>query len=254
MKAAGPRLVAYVRPFLDFVCDARLQLDRGEGELSSMGSEALLARIDGQIEELRSRRAATREVHELLNEQDRLLEDLRTFATSILARGHVDASRSINLARQRRDPLQDAAFMDHLREELKLRKPRNFERLVVYAVCLGLGYTGEEDDARAIKRLRTEIWSQIEPIVRPPRQAHPRAAGCKPLFHEAYDARMERLDRPSVPWWTIYVACTAAVAAVVVAVVQVRSVGREVEDAVKRIERSAAGTAREVGLMRPEDR
>lgn len=231
-----PKLVRLCRPLFDFVCEARLQLDRGEGGYASATPEALLARVEDEIDSIRTRRDALPEVRGLLGEHDRLLGDLRTFAISVLASGLSDVSRSINLVRQRRDPLEDAAFMENLRDELAQRKPRSVERLVVYAVCLGLGYTGEEEDARVIKRLRTEVWKQVQALVKAPRRSHARAPQCSPLFHEAYDIRAEKLDRQSVPWWTVYVACTVALAAIAIAVVQVRGVGRGVQTAIEAIE------------------
>jgi hypothetical protein len=233
-----PKLVPICRPLFDFVSQARLQIDAGSGDFASLSAEQLADRVDSEIEQIRQRKNAAPELSALIRDQDPILEDLRAFATWILASGRTDTSKAINMIRKRRGPVQDEAFTEHLRAELKSVNPSTVERLVIYGVCLGLGYQGVEEE-QTIRRLRSDIWGHIQRLVPSPRAEHERSPGCKPLFSEAYDIRTDKLNTAPVRWWTVYAASIVAVVAIVVAVVQVVGVGSEVNAALELIE---AGT------------
>jgi hypothetical protein len=233
-----PKLVPLCRPLFDFVSQARLQIDAGSGDFASLSAEQLADRVDSEIEQIRQRKNAAPELSALIRDQDPILEDLRAFATWILASGRTDTSKAINMIRKRRGPVQDEAFTEHLRAELKSVNPSTVERLVIYGVCLGLGYQGVEEE-QTIRRLRSDIWGHIQRLVPSPRAEHERSPGCKPLFSEAYDIRTDKLNTAPVRWWTVYAASIVAVVAIVVAVVQVVGVGSEVNAALELIE---AGT------------
>jgi hypothetical protein len=233
-----PKLVPLCRPLFDFVSQARLQIDAGSGDFASFTAEQLADRVDHELEQIRQRKNAAPELSALIRDEDPILEDLRAFATWILASGRTDTSKAINMIRKRRGPVQDEAFTEHLRAELKSVNPSTVERLVIYGVCLGLGYQGVEEE-QTIRRLRSDIWGHIQRLVPSPRAEHERSPGCKPLFSEAYDIRTDKLNTAPVRWWTVYAASIVAVVAIVVAVVQVVGVGSEVNAALELIE---AGT------------
>jgi hypothetical protein len=239
---AVPKLVPLCKPLFDFVSEARLSVDNGSGEFAAFSAEQLTDRIDSEIEGIRERKNAAPELSALIRDEDPILEDLRAFATWILASGRTDTSRAINMIRKRRGPIQDEAFTEHLRAELKGVNPSTAERLVLYAICLGLGYQGVEEE-QTIRRLRAEVWGHIQRIVPSPRREHERSPGCKPLFAEAYDIRTDKLNTAPVRWWTVYLASILAVVAIVVAVVQVLSVGTEVDDTIESINRETADVA-----------
>jgi hypothetical protein len=237
MKAtiAQPKLVPLCRPLFDFVSQARLQVDAGSGEFASFTAEQLADRVDHELEQIRQRKNAAPELAALIRDEDPILEDLRAFATWILASGRTDTSKAINMIRKRRGPVQDEAFTEHLRAELRSVNPSTVERLVIYGVCLGLGYQGVEEE-QTVRRLRSDIWGHIQRLVPSPRAEHERSPGCKPLFSEAYDIRTDKLNTAPVRWWTVYAASIVAVVAIVVAVVQVVGVGSEVNAALEAIE------------------
>jgi hypothetical protein len=237
MKAtvAQPKLVPLCRPLFDFVSQARLQVDAGSGEFANFTAEQLADRVDHELEQIRQRKNAAPELSALIRDEDPILEDLRAFSTWILASGRTDTSKAINMIRKRRGPVQDEAFTEHLRAELRSVNPSTVERLVIYGICLGLGYQGVEEE-QAIRRLRSDIWGHIQRLVPSPRAEHERSPGCKPLFAEAYDIRTDKLNTAPVRWWTVYAASIVAVVAIVVAVVQVVGVGSEVNAALEMIE------------------
>lgn len=230
----APKLVPLCKPLFDFVCEARLHIDSGTGAYASMTAEDLAVRVDTEIDQIRQRKNSAPELAALVRDQDPLLDDLRAFATWLLASGITDTSRAINVIRARRDAVQDEAFTDHLRAELKGVNPSTAERLVIYAICLGLGYQGAEEE-RTIRKLRSEVWGHIQRIVPMPRREHARSPAVKPLFAEAYDIRTETLHTAPVRWWLVYLASAVALAAIVVAVFTVLGVGKEVDGAIDRI-------------------
>jgi hypothetical protein len=231
---AVPKLVPLCKPLFDFVSEARLHVDAGTGEYANFSAEQLAERVDREIEEIRQRKNAAPELSALIRDEDPILEDLRAFSTWILASGRTDTSKAINMIRKRRGPVQDEAFTEHLRAELKSVNPSTAERLVLYAICLGLGYQGVEEE-QTIRRLRAEVWGHIQRIVPSPRREHERSPGVKPLFAEAYDIRTDKLNTAPVRWWTVYLASILAVVAIVVAVVQILAVGEDVDNAIESI-------------------
>jgi hypothetical protein len=199
-----------------------------------MSAEQITDRVDREIDQIRQRKNSAPELASLIRDEDTLLEDLRAFATWTLASGPTDTSKLINAIRRRRGPVQDESFTDHLRAELRGVNPATAERLVVYSICLGLGYQGVEEE-QTILRLRSEIWGHIQRIVPSPRREHGRSPGCNPLFPDAYEINTEQLHTPPVRWWTVYLASALAIASIVVAIVAVRSVGDERGNAIELI-------------------
>jgi hypothetical protein len=237
-----PRLVALLRPYFDLVCRARLQIDAGpgSGEFASLSAEQLCDRLDQELDRVRGQKNEVPELAALLPDKDPLFADLVAFGTSILASGPSSpVKQHMGVVRTKRrvgGAVQDSDFEKHLRAEMQSINPATQERLVVYSVCLGLGYKGPfVGDEQAVQRLRAELWGHIQKLVPSPRTAHKLSPAVQPLFAEAYDIRTETLSAPPIRWTPVFIACVIAIAAVVMAVVQVWGVGDDLDKALRVI-------------------
>ncbi len=236
MKSSnGPQLLPLLRPYFDLVTQARLEIDAGQGsgEFGRLTADQLCDRLDAELERIRMEKNRAPELAALLRDGDPLFDDLRAFGSSILASGQSETCKLVGVARQRRGPrgpVQDSDFVEHLRTEMQSITPATVERLVVYSVCLGLGYKGAYDEP-TLRRIRTDLWGHVQKLLPSPRSAHERSPYVKPLFSEAYNIRTEQLATPPVRWAPVYVACAVALVAIVVAVASVMGVGKDLQDA-----------------------
>ena len=245
MKPVQPKLLPLVRPYFNIVSRARLQVDAGTGEFAMLSADQLLDRLDVELERVRTEKNQAPELAALLRDGDPLFDDLRAFGSSVLASGPSDRSKEIGVSRRRRGPrgpIQDSDFVEHLRAEMQSITPATVERLVIYSVCLGLGYKGAFDESNH-RRIRSELWGHIQKLVPAPRTSHERSPYVKPLFGEAYDIRTEQLSQPPVRWTPVYVACAVALVAIVVAVMSVMSAGDKVSSALADIEQAPVSQA-----------
>lgn len=236
MKSSkGPMLLPLLRPYFDFIAQARLDIDSGQGsgDYGRLTADQLCERIDAELERIRVSKNEAPELAALLRDGDPMFDDLRAFGSSILASGQSETCKLIGVARRKRGSrgtVQDSDFVEHLRVELQSITPATVERLVVYAVCLGLGYKGAFDEP-SLRRIRAELWGHVRGLVSSPRAEHKLSPYVKPLFSEAYNIRTEQLATPPVRWLPVYVACAVALVALVVAVASVMGVGKDLQDA-----------------------